>query len=511
MRFKFEDFSLDTERRELRRGARTVPLEPQAFDLLAYLIAHRARVVSKDELNAAVWGGRFVSDSSLSTRVNTIRSALADSGAEQRLIRTFPRKGLRFVGAANEDAHSPGAQPILAIRDRPSIAVLPFTNLSTDPDQAFIGNGLAEDVLTELSKLRWLFVAARNASVVFSSAERDLKQAGEALGVRYVLAGSVRRSNGQIRIAAQLADVPGGNHIWADRYDRAFVDIFAVQDEITKAVAGAIGPAIVDAERQRALRKPPENLEAWEAYQRGLWHMTKHSTAENETARSLFQRAVELDPRFAAAHSALALTYLMSVSVFSSIDYAEGCRLGEELVRKAISLDGGDADARGRLSIALFLRGDLEGAILEADCALEINANCTDALGAKAGALIFSGRREEGRQFLQQFLSASPRDPIRPVRMTQFATSLYLDKDYEGAERVAKQVIRQYPGSMAAHRWLAASLGQLGREAEAQKTLRTFLDMSPYSANQFINRAPFFGIDDYQHMLEGLRKAGWAD
>jgi tetratricopeptide (TPR) repeat protein len=205
----------------------------------------------------------------------------------------------------------------------------------------------------------------------------------------------------------------------------------------------------------------------------------------------------------------MATTYLMAVSVFSSIDYAEGCRLGEELVRKAISLDGGDADARGRLAIVLFQRGDLEGSILEADCALEINANCTDALGARAGALIFSGRHEEGRKLLEQFLSASLRDPMRPVRMTQFAASLYLDKDYEGAERITRQVIRQYPGSMAAHRWLAASLGQLGRDAEAQETLRAFLGMSPYSIKQLTNRAPFFSIEAYQHMLEGLCRAGW--
>jgi adenylate cyclase len=173
--------------------------------------------------------------------------------------------------------------------EKPSIAVLSFQNLSGDPEQDYVGRGLAEDVLTELSKLRWLFVAARNSSLTFKGGELEVKQVYQELEVRYVLTGSVRRASGQIRIAAQLIDVPTGIHIWAERYDRDFVDIFAVQDEITKAVAAAIGPAIVEAERQRAVRKPPENLGAWEAYQRGLWHIAKHETAENEVARGLFQ------------------------------------------------------------------------------------------------------------------------------------------------------------------------------------------------------------------------------
>jgi len=531
--YRFGDVSLDVDRQELRRGADLVSVEPRVLDLLQFLISNRERVVSKDDLIANVWQGRVVSESTLTSRITAMRRAIGDSGHDQRFVRTISRKGLRFVGevrqqrsAAEEDVRTPvraeettsktgplqnSSTERLAptFPDKPSIAVLPFTNMSGDPDQEFFGDGLAEDVLTELSKFRWLFVTSRNSSFTFKGKTVDAKQASRELGVRYVLEGSVRRAGMRVRVTGQLIDASTDSQIWAEHYDRDLADIFAVQDEITRAVAAAIGPAIVDVERQRAVRKPPENLGAWEAYQRGFWHVSKHDADENEAARRLFQRAIELDPGFAAAYSGVALTYCMGAATFYSIDYAEGRRLGEQFARKAIALDENDADAHARLARALSISGDAEGAHQEAEYALSINVNCADAFAVKGAALIFSGRREEGREAIRQFLVISPRDPTRPSPLAQTAGSHYFDRNYEIAAEAARQVIRQYPKNPQAHRWLAASLGQLGRREEAKAALDTLQSIAPFFLEQFLaRRIAILRADDYEHVLEGLRKAG---
>jgi adenylate cyclase len=211
--------------------------------------------------------------------------------------------------------------------------------------------------------LRWLFVIAWNSSFTYRGKVVDVGQVSRELGLRYVLEGSIRRSGNRIRVTRRLIDATTGNHVWAEKYDRDLADIFAVQDEITQAVAAAIGPAIDSAERQRALRKPPDNLGAWEAYQRGMWHLAKHDVNEALQARTFFQRAIDLDPNFAPFYSALALTYTMPAGTFNAVTFEEGCRYAEPLVRKAVAIDGNDAVARARLALVLFLKRDLEGAL----------------------------------------------------------------------------------------------------------------------------------------------------
>jgi TolB-like protein len=520
--YLFGDISLNVDRQELRRGADLVSVEPKVLDLLLFLIRSRERVVSKDDLIVNVWHGRIVSESTLTSRITAMRHAIGDSGRDQRFVRTIARKGLRFVGEVREQ-HS-GAEERVPLRvpaealerlapilpEKPSIAVLPFTNMSGDPDQEFFGDGLAEDVLTELSKFRWLFVTSRNSSFTFKGKTVDARQASRELGVRYVLEGSVRRAGMRVRVTGQLIDAATDSHIWAEHYDRDLADIFAVQDEITRAVAAAIGPAIVDAERHRAVRKPPENLGAWEAYQRAFWHVSKHDAAENEAAQRLFQRAIELDAGFAAAYSGVALTYCMGAATFYSIDYAEGCRLGEQFARKAIALDENDADAHARLARALSISGDAKAAHQEAEHALSINVNCADAFAVKGAALIFSGRREEGREAIRQFFVISPRDPTRASPLAQTAGSHYFDRNYRIAAEAARQVIRQYPKNPQAHRWLTASLGQLGRREEAAAALDTLQSIAPFFLEQFLaRRIAILRADDYEHVLEGLRKAGY--
>jgi len=262
------------------------------------------------------------------------------------------------------------AQPALAVPDKPSVAVLPFTNMSGESEQEFVSDGIAEDVITALSRYPSLFVIARNSSFTYKGRPVDVKQVGRELGVRYVLEGSVRKAGNRIRVTAQLVEAVTGNHVWADRYDRDLADIFAVQDEITEAVTIAIAPAIADAELQRAVRKPPDSLDAWATYQRGLWHLSEANPDDNTIAQKFFRQAIDLDPTFAGGYSGLALAQLQAAAVYQKLRLLEAQSSAEALARRAVALDGADAEARSCLGWALQARGELQGALSEIERAL---------------------------------------------------------------------------------------------------------------------------------------------
>jgi TolB-like protein/Flp pilus assembly protein TadD len=521
MRYLFADYVLDTDRRELRRGAGLVAITPQAFDLLDFLIRHRHRVVSRDDLFAAIWHRRIVSDSALTTRINAARTAIGDSARQQRMIKTLPRKGFRFVGHVREEQpslHAPvadvssGSQSrAAAVTEGPSIAVLPFRNFSDERELAFFADGVAEDVLTELSSLRWLRVIARPSSLICKDKPVDIRQVCDELGVCYVLEGSVRRAERHVRATCRLTDATTGTLLWGQRFERNLTDAFSVQDEIATAAAHSIASTVIHAEQRRAAMKLPADLDAWEAYQRGMWHMSKCEVAENQSARVFFQRTIELDPTYSAGYGALAWSHMMSASIFSEMTIAEGCALSEPLVRKAIALDQDDTEVRARLALAALLKGDLEDAVAEAEQVLSVNESCAGALGVKGAALVYSGNREEGRKALQHYLRLSPRDPARPIRLSQVATSLYLDGNYREAAITARQVVRQYPSHPIAYRWLAASLGQLDRAEEAREALETLQTISPSSFEMYVRQRPKYCSIEYAPMLEGLRKAGWRE
>src|SRR5207244_2656240 len=238
--------------------------------------------------------------------------------------------------------------------DKPSVAVLPFTNMSGDPEQEFFADGMVDDIITALSRYPSLFVIARNSSFTYKGRAVDVKQVGRELGVRYVLEGSVRKAGNRVRVTAQLVEAEAGNHVWADRYDRNLTDIFAVQDEITEAVTTAIAPAIADAERQRAMRRPPGSLDAWGAYQRGLWHLSRFTADDTELASSYFHRAIALDPTFAGGYSALAASRLQAANAFIARDLSDMIVLAEGHARRAVALDAADAEARTCLARVLL-------------------------------------------------------------------------------------------------------------------------------------------------------------
>ena len=400
----------------------------------------------------------------------------------------------------------------LPLPDKPSIAVLPFTNLSGDQEQEYFADGVVEDIITELSRIRSLFVIARNSSFTYRGRPVDVKHVALELGVRYVLEGSVRRGGQRVRVTAQLIDAETENHVWAERYDRILADVFAVQDEITLAVTRAIGSALIDAEQRRALRKHPAKLDAWEAYQRGTWHLWRRRLEDVPSAREYFSRAVELDPTLAAAHTGLAALYAVEGGFLATRPLSEASALAAEEARIAVELDPTDADAHAFLAYALGLAGEHSSGLDHADWALSINPNCVFAHGARGWLLLYSGRPAEGRNMILMAARLDPHSASDPTTTSNVAVSYYFEHDYETAASIARRVVTDRPDHPWAYRWLAAALGQLGQSDKAHAALEKAISVAPQTFKLYVlSCVPWMRQEDYDHMIDGLRKAGWRD
>jgi adenylate cyclase len=436
--------------------------------------------------------------------------ALEDMGEQQ--LKNIARRVRVYRVATGRSAEAAKATSALPLPDKPSIAVLPFANMSGDSEQEFFADGIAEDMITALSRYPSLFVIARNSSFTFKGRTVDVKQVGRELGVRYVLEGSLRKSGNHIRVTTQLVEAETGKHVWAERYDRDLADIFVLQDDITEAVTIAVAPAIAHAEQKRAVRKPPGNLDAWAAYQRGFWHWSKFSADDNALAQKFFQQAIDLDPTFGGGYRGLAMAQLVAAGGFQTRNLAETLTSAEALARRAVALDGADAEAHSTLGATLCSCGDYEGALAEAERALAISPNLAVAHATLGATLIFSGRPKEGLAALETSIRLDPHDPTLPSRLNRLALGLYFSGEYEPAVKAAKRAIRLNPDYPLPYRWLAAALGQMGRTAEAKETLATAIAVAPASFDVYVRgRVPWMRPEDHAHMLEGLRKAGWED
>jgi adenylate cyclase len=406
---------------------------------------------------------------------------------------------------------TPAERPPLPLPDKPSIAVLAFTNMSGDPEQEYFSDGIADDIITELSRSRSLFVIARNSSFTYRGRSVDVRQVARKLGVRYVLEGSVRRSGDRVRVVAQLIDAGTGNHLWAERYDRALEDVFAVQDEITMAVVTAMQPALAGAEARRILSKPPDSLEAWEAYQRGLWHLGKANAADIEQAQEFLQRAITLDARFVAAYTALGATYILQGTIFVTRPLPECAKLAMGWASEAVEIDPKDAEAQAILAWTEAILGFREEQLSRVSLALEIDPNSQLATLVQGLFLMYTGGPSEGRAALLTVLRRDPYGPVNalPV-MAQIAVSYYFEHNYEKALDAARRSVSLYPGLPITYRYIAASLAQLGRVEEARNALQRAIEIAPQSFDFYVHsRPPWMRPEDHEHMLDGLRKAGW--
>jgi len=516
VQFLFAGHTLDKNRRELRRGAEAIAVEPQVFDLLVYLVENRDRVVSKDDLIASVWRGRIVSDSSLTSRINAARKAIGDNGEEQRLIRTVARKGLRFIGAVQALPDDTLPAPLtpeqssatLPLPDRPAIAVLPFVNMTGDPDQEYFSDGITEDIITALSKLRWFFVIARNSSFIYKGRSVHLKQIADELGVRYMLEGSVRKGGNRLRITAQLNDVASGGHIWAERYDRDLADVFAVQDEITEAIVAAIEPQLYAAENFRARRKAPDSMDAWDLVMRALSHYWRVTRQDNVVAQALLEKATALDPNYGQALGLLAASYTFSVHM-GWADMARVAPIAERAASAAILADGEDAWAHYALGGVYLIARRFDDSLAEFEAALRLNPNFSLAQGYYGLALSYCGRWQEGEQAVRRALRLSPHDPLAAVYCGIASYTQFVGRNYDEAMRLSREAIRQRADFVGAHRVLTASAGMSGRADVAQAALQELRRVQPNISLAWIaEHMPIQHDADREHYLDGFRRAG---
>ena len=517
--FEFGTFRFSARGRQLARNGVVVPLGSRALDILAFLLDHAGETVSKDALMAAVWPDRVVDESNLTVHVSALRRVLDEGGEGTNFIHTDPGRGYRFAAPVTETPaveRPPQATSSLAAvaprQEKPSIAALPFENMNSDPDQAYFADGVVEDIITELSRNHALFVVSRNSSFTYRGKTLDIRQVAAELGVRYVLEGSVRRNGSRIRVNAQLIDAENGGHVWAERYDCDAGDVFAVQDEITRAVTMAIGPAVAGAEQLRAARLRPDNLGTWEAFQRGMWHLEQVNPESNATARAFFEQAIALDPRFSPPHAWVGHTYLNEYYYFFSRDNAEAVRLAEVHGLRAVALDPNDSAAHTALAWTVIAAGDLAGALARAERALAINPNNVDAHRCRTAALIFINRLEEARDVAQYCLRLSPRDARSWISQHHLTVIGYLLRDYEATAEWGWSVLDAKPTFAMPHRWLAAALGQLGRQTEAASVMhRATALVAPLSFDEYARqKGPWLPQDHLDHLHEGLRRAGWT-
>lgn len=430
MLYSFEDFVLDDGRRELRRDGRQVPVEPQVLDLLLHLLRNRDRVVTKDELLTAVWGGRIVSESALTSRINAARTAVGDTGEMQRLVRTLRSRGFRFVGTVSETEPGETAAPVAPVpvsdttaaedqriagptaARRASVAVMPFSDRSQTPDgRGGMADGLAHDVIARLAKLRTLFVIAQGT--VFALHERGIgpQEAGRMLNVDYLVSGSLRQDGRRLVVEVELAETRTARIVWTEVFHRKLDDALLVLNEIGNRVVASIASEIETIERNRAVLRPPNSLDAWEAHHRGLWHMYRFNRAENDRARHFFETAVRLDPTFARAHAGLSFTYWQEAfqgwtDRQSAIEHAYAAA-GQSLMA-----DERDPAAHWAMGRALWLRGSHDQAVTELECAIDLSPNF--ALGHYTLAFVHSqdGDPSAAVRYSDHSRDLSPFDPL---------------------------------------------------------------------------------------------------
>jgi adenylate cyclase len=523
LRYRFEDYVLDTGRRELRRGDTPMAIEPKVFDLLAHLIENRERVVSKDELIAEIWDGRIVSESALFTRINMARTAIGDSGETQRLIKTLPRKGVRFVGAVREEPAPPRMAaaavatfdkpaPGLALPDRPSIAVLPFDNVSGDRNQDYFCDGVSEDIITELSRFSELFVIARNSSFQYKGKAIDVRQVGRELGVRYVLEGSIRRDRDRVRISAQLVDALTGAHRWAERYDREIQDVFAVQDEVARTIATILAAHVNKAEIERTLNKPPE---VWRAYDYYLQAVDAHSrflssfkAADLYEARRLLEQSVAIDPKYARACARLSWCHFAIWNNPLDGDHLNAVFLNRarQLAREAVHLDPNLPEAQAMLGHALCRCAEHDAAVAAFERAMALNPNFTDWRFAEV--LVLSGEPERAIAVAGRHMRLDPF--YAPLTPGWLGLAHYMLKSYSQALPPLRECAARAPDLRGCHLWLAAAYAQLGKLDAARSEAAEVRRIDPkWTINGSGARLfPFKRPQDAEHFADGLRKAG---
>lgn len=511
------EYQFDGGAGQLWRGDEEIKLAPRASALLAALAERSMQVVTKQELIDRLWDGKAVGDDALSSCVQELRRALGDDPRKPRVVETRHRRGYRLLLPVAPDATASSAaekSPLLPPSDKASVAVLPFENLGGEQEQEYFADGVAEDILTALSRFPGLFVIARKSSFIYKGKTVGIRQIGRELGVRYVLEGSVRKAGERVRITGQLIQADTEAHIWADRYDGELSDVFALQDRITEAVVGAIAPSIRQAETERAQRKPPASLDAYDLYLRA-WALYCTMTREaNDEARELLERAIALDPNYASAMLLLSLVWDCRISQgwAAAAELAVVAAESRKYLQLAQQIDNHDPDVLTFQARAMaYVDGRHEEAIALIERALTLNPNSAATCTVAGWICVYAGQSERAIAHLQRSMRLNPLDPADFHTWAPLAHAfIQLGRDDEALE-AARQATQRGPNYIAAWRALSAILALTGRLEEAHAAMATLLRLAPTMSLTSMTSVPTRTAAARARYFEGLRLAGMPE
>jgi TolB-like protein len=512
MIYRFDAFELDTAAQELRRGGLVLPVEPQVFALLVYLVDNRDRVVSRDDILAAVWHGRIVSEAALSSRVKAARQAIGDDGQSQRLIKTVHKRGFRFV--AGVAALEPEAEPLVAAAvpaspaseprppvdlplppvSKPTIAILPFQTIG---EPGLLAEGLAHDLITRLGRTRWLFVIARGSSFRLAETGESPTAIAARLGVRYIAHGAVQKVGKHIRVHAALTDATTGAEVWSEQFDRVRDDLFAVQSEIADAVAGKVESQIEFVERGRSLLKPSENLDAWEAYHRGCWHMYRFRPEHYEEAERYFLRSIELEPGAPRPYAGLSFVHWQRAFLEISPDRSGEIKRARKLAEEAIARDPLDPQGYNALGRAYILTREFEASERELQKTVDLNPSFAIGQYSLAFTLQFHGLAEESLDVVSLAQRLSPFDPMRFAMLAVRGSNLAHLGSKEEAVKVIAQAVEESNAHyhiLAIAAFVCAAAGQPEQSAAYLARLRAI--RPDYNFDTYNRAFPLFRTED---------------
>jgi len=524
MIYCFDDFELDLARAELRRGGTVCPVEPQVFALIALLLENRERLVSRDEVLEKIWGRRIVSDSALTSRIKSARRALGDDGKAQRYIRTVHGKGLRFVAparirgeaqpAAPAQAGAPATESAQATESaadrRPSLAVLPFRLLGDGGEWHSIADGLPHELITELSRLRWLFVVARASSFRLRGDPVDAREVGRLLGVRYCLSGAVEVAGGRLTVTTELADTARGDVVWAERYAGPLDDVHGMREQICASILGHLEIQIPQHEAARARLSVPESLDAWSAYHLGLQHMYRFNRHDNAIAAEMFGRALQRDPGFARAHAGLSFVHFQTAFLRRTGDFEGEVSAARDYARRAVDLDPLDPFVNFTMGRSYWLESDLDRAYAWLDRATSLCPNYAQGLYAKAWTESMSGAALDARGHLDLSMRLSPLDPLYYGMLSaRGLTHITLGEDLEAADWTDRGA--RAPGAHALIAMIAAAANQLaGLQDRARAWAADARRRMPgVTRTDFFQIFPIRDTRQRQRMAEALAQLGF--
>ena len=517
MVLQFAEFEIDTARYQLRRNGEPVEVEPLVFDLLAYFASHPDQVLSHQQLIDAIWAGRVVSDATVSTCIKNARRALGDSGSAQTYIKTVRGRGFTFNlpatgGSANDPQSSlkpdqtlaaasvielplPGQTPDdgkQSFAGKPSVAVLPLLNLSHDPDKFLFGDAIAQEIIVDLSKLHWLAVVARGSSFKFRDAAVDLQEAGRFLGARYFLTGSVEVIAGKGIVTVEFSQAQDQRILWADRFECELAELMRLRQTISSRIVAEIEARVHDAEVERAIKLPTEDLDAWSAYHRGLWHMYRFNRQDNVHAQQMFSRSVKADPQFARAYAGLSFTHFQNAFLHFEDDASIERKLAREFAERAYELDPRDPFANLTMGRSAWLENDLDSAGAWLDRGLELSPNYAFAMYNRALISVLGGHGVDSEAAISKAMALSPIDPLNYAMMCTRGLSHLIRDEPEKAVIWVNKAVRE-PTAHAHISLIAALTNEIaGSRDEALRLMSKLRKQGPgYTFGDFISAFPF--------------------